>query len=180
MSIAMMIGGTRMPAKTELGAEEAAKWKAFRKYLENIKRHEDLEAAPNLFNDYLAYAVAFGLERTWVNTFSRISTTPIPYWYYPRYMGGPWSGGYRGGRPVDMRSPDVRSQLAGQGLSLDNMAGGISGGLNSMSDGLVSMLNTASSTLTSSPSSSSSGGGGFSGGFSGGGGGGGGGSAGFG
>lgn len=181
VGIAAMIAGPRMPAKTEVGAEEAAKWKAFREYLKNIQRYADVDQAVEQFNDYLPYAVAFGLERTWTSHFSRVSATPVPYWYYPRYAGGPWSRGYRYGEPmVDMRSPDIRSQLARPGASLDGMAGGVSTSLNSMSAGLFTMLNTASSTMNSRPSSSSSGGGGFSGGFSGGGGGGGGGSAGFG
>ncbi len=179
VAVVMMIAGSRMPAKTEKGSEESAKWNAFRNYLKNIRDYTDLTEATDQFNDYFPYAVAFGLERSWVNTFSRVASTPIPYWYYPRYMGGPWSHGYRGGSPVDMRSPDIRSQLAGSGGSLNDMSRGISGGLNQMSSGLVSMLNNASSTMNSRPSSSS-GGGGFSGGFSGGGGGGGGGSAGFG
>ncbi len=187
VSIALLIAAGRMPAKTAKGAEEAAKWRAFREYLRNIRRYTDLEQATELFNDYLPYAVAFGLERTWVNHFSQVPATPIPYWYYPVYLGGPWRRGYhRGERMIDMRNPDIRSQLARPGFSLDNMAQGISGGLNQMSSGLFGMLNSAATTFTSRPASTGSsgswsgGGGGWSGGFSGGGGGGGGGSAGFG
>jgi len=187
VAVALLIAAGRMPAKTAKGAEEAAKWKAFRQYLRNIRKYTDLEQATDLFNEYLPYAVAFGLERTWVNTFSRVPATPIPYWYYPVYRGGPWRGGYRRGQPmVDMRSPDIHSQLARPGMSLDGMAGGMFGSLNDMSNGLFSMLDSASRTFSSRPASSGSsgswsgGGGGWSGGFSGGGGGGGGGSAGFG
>lgn len=184
IAISILSIATSMPAKTAQGAEESAKWRAFREYLSNIKKYTDVEQATDLFNKYFPYAVAFGLERAWVNTFSRIAETPIPYWYYPTYMGGPWRGGYQRGMPtVDMRNPDIRSQLARPG-GLDGMSGNLSSGLNAMSAGLVGMLNSASSTFTSQPSSSgtsgswSGGGGGFSGGgFSGGGGGG---SAGFG
>lgn len=179
VGVIMLIAASRMPAKTEQGAIEAARWCAFRDYLRNIQHYTDLEQATDQFNDYLPYAVAFGLERAWVSTFSRVPGTPIPYWYYPRYMGGPWDRGYyRGGPIVDMRNPDIRSQLARPGASLDGLAGGAFSGLNQMSTGLFTMLDSASSTFSSQPSSSS--GGGFSGGFSGGGGGGGGGSAGFG
>lgn len=181
VGVVMMIAGPRMPAKTAKGAEEAAKWRAFRNYLQNVRQYADIEAATDQFNDYLPYAIAFGLERTWVNQFSQIEATPIPYWYYPRYVGGPWARGYTFGEPlVDVRSPDIRSQLARPGGSLDGMASNLNTGLNAMSAGLFTMLNSASSTLVSRPSSSGGGGGGFSGGFSGGGGGGGGGSAGFG
>ncbi len=179
VALVILVAASRMPAKTAKGAEEAAKWRAFREYLRNIRRYTDVEQATDLFNEYLPYAVAFGLERAWVQTFSRVPATPIPYWYYPCYLGGPWGQGYRHGAPVvDMRNPDIRSQLARPGSSLDGLASGAFGGLNQMSDGLFGMLNNASSTLNSRPSSSSSGG--FSGGFSGGGGGGDGGGAGFG
>jgi len=185
VGLVMLIAGPRMPAKTAKGAEEAAKWRAFKTYLQNVRQYADLEAATDQFNDYLPYAIAFGLERTWVNQFTQVESTPIPYWYYPRHIGGPWARGYTYGEPlVDMRSPDIRGQLARPGGSLDGMASNLNAGLNAMSAGLFTMLNSASSTLTSRPSSSGGGnggfGGGFSGGFSGGGGGGGGGSAGFG
>ncbi len=181
VGLVMLIAGPQMPAKTVKGAEEAAKWRAFRNYLQNIRQYTDIEKVTDQFNEYLPYAIAFGLERTWVNQFTRVESTPIPYWYYPRHMGGPWARGYVYGQPlVDMRSPDIRSQLARPGASLDGMASNIGSSLNAMSAGLFTMLNSASSTLTSRPSSSGGGGGGFSGGFSGGGGGGGGGSAGFG
>jgi len=184
IAISLLIVAPRMPVKTAAGAEATAKWKAFREYLTNLRQYTDVEQATDLFNQYLPYAVAFGLERAWINQFSRVAATPIPYWYYPVYMGGPWRRGYhRGDTVIDMRQPDIRSQLARPG-GLEGMNANLSSGLNSMSAGLVGMLNNASTTFTSRPSSSGSsgswsgGGGSFSGGgFSGGGGGG---SAGFG
>lgn len=180
LGVVILVTGRSMPAKTARGAEEAAKWRAFREYLSNLKAYARVEDAVEQFNDYLPYAVAFGLERTWTRHFEGLESAPIPYWYYPRYMGGPWSRGYRYGEPVvDVRNPDMRGQLARPGASLDGMAGQVTTSLNAMTGGLFTMLNSASSTMSSQPSSSG-GGGGFSGGFSGGGGGGGGGGAGFG
>jgi uncharacterized membrane protein YgcG len=180
--LAVLVGGRFMPAKTRQGAEEAAKWDAFREYLRNLDRYEQVEAAANRFDDYLPYAVAFGLERSWMRRFSQLEQVPIPTWYYPTYLGGPYRGGYHPGTPVERgsgmgTSPD---------FSLDNMSGDLSASLNSMSAGLTSMLDSASQVITSQPQSSgssgrwSSGGSGWSGGGFSGGGSSGGGSAGFG
>ncbi len=82
-ALLMMIASRHMPKKTAKGTEAAAKWNAFKQYLKNIERYADLEQSSEIFADYLAYAVAFGLERTWIRKFSSVPTTPIPRWYYP-------------------------------------------------------------------------------------------------
>ncbi len=168
VSLAAVIASRAMPAKTRKGSEESAKWKAFRTYIKQIDSYSSLEGAADQFDRYLPFAIAFGLENSWISKFSRVDTTPIPIWYYP--MGIPYVPGQRHG----VGEGQVMGGL--QGPSLQRMSDGFAGGLQSMSDGLVSMLNTTSSVLRSMPSSDSgsSGGGGFSsGGFSGGGGGGG-------
>lgn len=181
--VAMLIGGTHMPAKTRKGAEEAAKWRAFRHYMENLRQYQDIAGVTDKFAEYLPYAIVFGLDRSWIRQFASLRDVAVPYpgWYYPRYMGGRFSRGYTPGTPLpsagDLRPGELVS--AGGG-GLNDIAGGISNSLSSISDGLTSMLNSAGRTLNSRPSSSSSGGGGWSGGGSFGGGGGGGGSRGFG
>jgi uncharacterized membrane protein len=188
-SIVLLAVSRVMPAKTRKGAGEAAKWNAFRTYLRGTERYADLESVTDQFDRYLPFAIAFGLERTWIGKFSRIESTPMPPWYIPlgmpRYrtgvpgtLGGHMTaGGSSGGR-------DLRGQAAKPAPSLDGMSDQLFGGLSSMSSGLFSMLNSTSRTFTSVPHSSSSGGGFSGGGFSGGGfsggGGGGGGGAGFG
>ena len=188
-AVALIIAGQVMPAKTRQGAEETAKWKAFRRYLREIERHTDLEEATDQFDRYLPFAIAFGLERSWISKFASVPTTPIPYWYHPVWLGHP-RGGYAtpSGSAQSGGAGGARVPIGGAGgaraPSLDSMSRGMSTGLSTMSAGLASMLNTASSTLVSRPQSSGSGGGGGGGGWSGGGfssgGGGGGGSAGFG
>lgn len=169
--LALLLAARHMPSKTAKGTEAAAKWQAFKNYLKNIEDYTDLEQAANVFDKYLAYAIAFGLERTWISKFSTIPTTPIPGWYvpypipggygtYPRPVGGgigspPISGGGSGG---EMPRP-----------SLEGLSGGLTGGLSAMSAGLTRMLNSTSTVMKSTPPSTSSSGGGFSsGGFSGG------------
>ena len=170
--VGLLIASRYMPRKTDLGARTAAQFEAFKRYLGNIQKYTDVENARDQFEKYLPYAIAFGLEKSWVLNFSRTDTPmPLPTWYHPYYPTTTQSGGRRGSaRPVPG---------GGAGApSLDDAAGRVFGGLESMSTGLFTMLDQAASTFTSAPSSSGSGGGG-GGGFSGGGGGGGG-SSGFG
>ena len=173
--IFLLIASRHMPRKTDKGVEAAAKWNAFKQYLKNIEQYADLEQSGEIFADYLGYAVAFGLERTWIRKFSSVPATPIPRWYFP-YYGGLY-GGY--GRSQAGRSGAGSSVPA---PSLEGMSGGLAGGLAGMSGGLTRMLNSTSTVLKSKPPSTSSGGSGssFSGGFGGGFSAGGGGSAGFG
>ncbi|MEM7332808.1 MAG: DUF2207 domain-containing protein [Chloroflexota bacterium] len=176
---AMLIYVSRhMPRKTRKGAEEAAKWDAFKNYLQRIEKLEDIEQATEKFEKYLAYATAFGIERSWIRKFARIPHTPPPPWYYPYST----RGGYGYGRSTSSSGPIGGGE--GGRPSLEGMSGNLAGGLSSMSSGLTRMLNSSSRVMKSTPPSQSSGGssGGFSGGFSGGGGfsSGGGGSAGFG
>jgi uncharacterized membrane protein len=160
-AVALLIAGQAMPAKTQKGAEAAGRWRAFKRYLQEIERYTDLETATELFERYLPYAIAFNLERTWVRKFARVKTTPIPGWFYPYGMPhhrrgsgtfSPTSSGEGGARP-----------------SVQDMSDGLAGGLQGMSDSLVGMFNSVGKTFTSAPSSSGSGGGFSGGGFSGGG-----------
>jgi len=150
-----------MPVKTRKGADASARWNAFKRYLKEIENYSDLETAKDLFERYLPYAIAFNLERRWVNKFAKIEAMPIPTWYFPYWMYGPsshhGSGGYTGGGEGGPRP------------SVQNMSDGMAGSFQRMSDGMVNMFNSVGSTMTSAPSSSGSGGGFSGGGFSGGG-----------
>lgn len=186
--LSLLLVSYHMPRKTATGTEETAKWRAFKKYLQNIEDYSDLESIKDKFAQYLPYATAFGLEQRFIRLFSAVDT-PAPTWWgpvlpYPRgYYGGgvgrPSGGGPTGGPP---------GPLAGEsgGLpSLSSAGSSLGSSLAGMSSGLGSLLSSASSTMTSRPqpqtsSSGGWGGGGFSGGGSFGGGGGGGGSRGFG
>ncbi len=174
VGLVITAAGSAMPVKTRSGSEAAAAWLAFKRYLSNISRYTKVEEATDQFDKYLPYAIAFGIERSWINRFARIDTVPVPGWYYPYGWGrsyGPHStmGGGIG-------------NLGGSGgvPSVQGMSDGLAGSLQSMSSGLTSMLNSASSTFSSAPQSSGHGGGGWGGGGFSGGGGGGGGSRGFG
>jgi hypothetical protein len=189
-----------MPRKTYEGAETAAKWRAFKRYLDNLDDNRATEGASQLFEKYLPYAVAFGIERTWVAKFADAGAPP-PEWYggtgeswtgsgsgrtYRRHRGGwggwttfPSAGGGGQGGEFNMPGfPNVQDASDSAGKSLQQMSGGLFD--------LFDLAGSAFESFGSSSSRSGSGGsrhGGFSGGgrsHGGGGGGGGGGSRGFG
>jgi uncharacterized membrane protein len=161
-AVAVLIGGQHMPHKTRQGAEAAAIWRGFKNYLAQLDKYQ-LPESGALFEQYLPYAVAFGLERSVIRKFLTVPT-PMPTWYMPHHphLGSSLSGA----SPI--------SPLGKEGpASVQQMSNSMAGSIQGMSDGLIAMVNSASRTFTSQPSSSSSGG------FSGGGVGGGGGSRGF-
>lgn len=202
-----IIGGkvaTNMPRKTMKGAEAAAKWQAFQRYLEDIEQHENLEESQTIFDRYLPYATAFGLENSWIMKFAQTST-PMPGWFGgPMVLGGPGQSRHprrgRGGvwiYPTGGGGREYRDGGDGSGgpggggmPDLQDMSDSAAGGLQGGSDGIFDMLGTAADIFGGGGSSRGggsfggwSGGGGGFGGFSGGGGfggGGGGGSRGFG
>jgi hypothetical protein len=175
VGIVVSISGSFMPVKTRQGAEAASAWLAFKRYLSNLERYTKVQEATDQFDKYLPYAIAFGVERSWINRFARVDTVPIPGWYFPYGWGRPYYQGHGG---------TTMSSGAGQGglnmPSVQGMSDGLAGSLQGMSAGLSSMLNSAASTFRSVPQSSGRGGGGWGGGGFSGGGGGGGGSRGFG
>ncbi|MGI8484679.1 MAG: DUF2207 family protein, partial [Thermomicrobiales bacterium] len=83
-----------MPRKTLAGAESAAKWRAFKKYLQDIEKYEKLDESTAIFGKYLPYAVAFGLESSWGAKFAQVDT-PMPDWFGGNWAGSanPWTGG---------------------------------------------------------------------------------------
>lgn len=194
VGVLLMATAGAMPKKTEKGAESAAKWLAFKRYLEEIERYDSVEQARTIANRYLPYAVAFGLERAWVRKFASVGA-PAPEWYgtggnwprrtyYPRsYRMGRAGGGVGGGGGVglpDLNMPNPQQMSDSLGRSLQDVSGGLMGLFNDA----ASAFNTYPPPPKSSGSSRTSSGwsGGRGGGFSGGGsrgGGGGGGSRGF-
>ena len=177
-----------MPRKTDVGAELAARWQAFKSYLRDIDRYSDLEEQKELWDRWLPYAIAFGVDKQYIRKFEAVDA-PAPGWYIPHpTMYGPYRRWYYGpgpvGRPlrpdgaggrVGGETPGTPSGPPGGGLGggLGDVSRGLGSSLTGMSAGLGALLTSTSATMTSRPSSSSTAGGGWSGGgggFSGGGG----------
>ncbi len=108
-----------MPRKTQAGAEAAAKWAAFRRYLDDIEKYEQLAESKAIFDRNLPYAVAFGLQESWVGKFARVQA-PTPGWF----EGLP--GGGFGGDIFDSNPTSRRRRSRGGGTTW--MGGGGFGG----------------------------------------------------
>jgi uncharacterized membrane protein YgcG len=185
-ALGLVILGRYMPRKSQKGAEEAAKWLAFKRYMENIEKYTQVAEVKEIFDRYLPYAIAFGLEDEWIKAFSRVETAPPP-WFYPGPYLGPRPRRYIWWQPLPAGGAGPVSPVPeGGGMgppSLGDLSRGMGGSLSAMSVGMGAMLTSAAATLTSRPApqagrgvwsgsgGSWSGGGGFSGGgWSGGGG----------
>lgn len=192
VAVAALKVGPHMPRRTRAGLVEALRWRAFGRHLSDVRTR-----SPEELTRYLPYAVALGVDRSWLENFAAVGRPASQLvgsnggpaiivgpggWGFPGSysggFGGPWVGGPTHG---DIGRGDGGGSVAsdgggGSGNPLDNASGGAAGGLNSASGALADLLNAASEAL------SSGGGGGWSGGGGdfGGGGGSGGGSAGFG
>ncbi|MCY3993249.1 MAG: DUF2207 domain-containing protein [Caldilineaceae bacterium] len=186
-----------MPRKTDAGAELAARWQAFKRYLRNIDRYSDLEEQKELWDRWLPFAIAFGVDSQYIRKFETVDA-PAPGWYIPDpTLYGPYRRWYYGPGPVGqpLRPAGGGARVGGEtpgmpvgapsggglGGGLGDVSRGLGSSLAGMSAGLGAMLTSTGATMASRPGSSStagggwSGGGGFSGGGFGGGGGGGGG-----
>jgi len=99
-----------MPQKTVAGAESAAKWRAFRSYLDDVDDQKDLAESRAIFEQYLPYAVGLGLAESWTQKFAHIPVQS-PQWY----GGGPLGGG--GGTVIigDPFRPGSRRRQGRQG-----------------------------------------------------------------
>lgn len=199
--VLMIIGNrvaTAMPRKTLKGAEAAAKWRAFKRYLEDIENRSNLAESQGIFEKYLPYATAFGLEESWIHKFERAGTA-MPQWFGgagPVLMpqGGGYGRGYRRGPGGVIILPGGGSASAGGGRGdagggtggtgggfdipgMQDMSDSAGRGLQGGSDSILDMLGTAAKVFGGSGGrggggsfGSWGGGGGGFGGFSGGGG----------
>ncbi len=108
-----------MPKKTVAGAESAAKWRAFRSYLDDIDDQKDLAESRAIFETYLPYAVGLGLAESWTQKFAHIPVQS-PQWY----GGGPLGGG--GGTVIvgDPFRPGSRRRRGGGWTMIPGSPGG--------------------------------------------------------
>jgi uncharacterized membrane protein len=193
-ALAFLIIARHMPVRTRPGADMRMRVEAFKRYLQSIEKYVDLKEAKDQFEKYLPWAIAFGLEKSWIRKFAAVDA-PAPDWYYPypRHYYPHDSYGSRGsigGGGSTVESPrrgDV-SDAASRGGGLSDLEKGAAMGMAGLERNLGSMFDSVGNTFQSTPapvvssgrSRSGGGGGGWSGGGGGGGGGSGGGGGGFG
>jgi hypothetical protein len=70
--------GSFMPARSVAGARVLGKVRGFVDFLERVEKDhiERLEKTPELFEKYLPYAMALGVESKWAQAFGRITVQP--------------------------------------------------------------------------------------------------------
>jgi uncharacterized membrane protein YgcG len=153
LALGLMLVSRWMPRRTPKGATEFAKWIAFKRHLASIEKFEQLDQARELFDQYLPYAIALGLGKTWTQKFATIET-PMPRWFEmeprpthrPRRDDDPslFEGSARGESKSGGGVPSF-DQIA----SLDSLAGDALKGLDAMSDRLFEMLDSTAESLES-------------------------------
>ncbi|MCB0185980.1 MAG: DUF2207 domain-containing protein, partial [Caldilineaceae bacterium] len=158
---AMLIYVSRhMPRRTNVGVEEAQRWRAFRTYLRNLKKYGSLDDAQRILDRYFAYAVAFDVEEVVLQQAEEMgghlppwSHTPTwqpyrrPYrrMGYPQQPGGPvlLPTGQSGGGTGPAIPPVSTPSLPAERPSLSGMSRRLGRGLEDVSSGFGALLSQA-------------------------------------
>ena len=160
----LFIGVSRwMPRRTTLGIEEASRWRAFRRYLKNLKRFDDAQSAQAILDRHFPYAVALDVDEIVLRQAEKMDAR-VPVWMVPvpvdvkRATAGPQAprpltnrvrDGLRipratsGGQREARARPSLSERPAGADLSLQGLSDRLSRSLNSASRSLSSVLNAA-------------------------------------
>ncbi len=90
-ALPVFLFGFFMPARTVAGARALERLLGFEDFLDRVEsdRYKRMITSPDMFERYLPYAMAFGVERKWAAAFDGLYTEP-PSWYV-----GTWDGGFR-------------------------------------------------------------------------------------
>ena len=67
---------------TPAGEEQAARWKGFAAYLEQVSKGDAPAIRSDYFERYLAYAAIFGLGSHWAKYFQSLGGVPLPIWFH--------------------------------------------------------------------------------------------------
>jgi uncharacterized membrane protein YgcG len=123
--------GLFMPARTVKGARTREQVMGFEEFLERVEsdRYRRMVTSPQMFERFLPYAMAFGVERKWAAAFDGIYEEP-PGWFVGR-----WDRGFRPshfadtvGRMSSAASSTLASRPRSSGGSGFGGGGGFSGG----------------------------------------------------
>lgn len=96
---AWVLASRWMPQRTPKGALEAAKWRAFRRYLLNLEEYGNLAEAQQILDRYFAYGVAMNVEEVVLRDAERLQAH-TPVWTRPITVS---SGGSQPGSSPELR-----------------------------------------------------------------------------
>ena len=135
LSALVVVGfGRLMPARTEAGTRRLEEVLGFEEFLERVdrERYENVERTPEMFERFLPYAMAFGVEAKWARAFKDIYVEP-PTWYSGTNPGGFNAGSFSHSlssmstQTAGAMSSSPRSS-SGSGFSGGSSGGGGGGG----------------------------------------------------
>ncbi len=123
-----------MPARTVEGARALERVRGFEEFLRRVEgeRFERLVKTPEMFERFLPFAMAFGVERRWAKAFQDIYRDP-PQWYVG-HSSGPFNMNGFTSRLSDMSSRASSAMSSsprssgGSGFSGGSSGGGSGGG----------------------------------------------------
>lgn len=121
-TLVLILFGMVMPARTEKGARAREAALGFREFLSRVEsdRYRRMVTSPEMFERYLPYAMAFGVEDRWAAAFDDLYRDP-PDWYS--------GGGYNGFRASNFTSRmSSMSTSAGSTMSSSPSSSGSGGG----------------------------------------------------
>ena len=124
--VILLIFAAIMPARTLEGARAREAALGFKEFLSRVEedRFKRMITSPELFEKYLPYAMAFGVEEKWANAFKDIYREP-PQWY----TGG--TGPFNAGsfsHSISSMSSAAASSMSSSPSSSGSGGGGSSGG----------------------------------------------------
>lgn len=146
------------PRKSLKGAETAAKWKAFGRYLKQMEKEMPQQERLALFDEYLPWAIVLGFDKS---SWGKWMKDDDDYrWGSRQYR--PWDPTWQHqyGNQAFGRGRADRDSGSGSSFDMQGMSNRGMSGLNAANISMFAMLNSASSTFASGSSSSSGSGGG--------------------
>jgi hypothetical protein len=121
-AVVLFVFGSVMPARTEKGARAREAALGFREFLSRVEseRYRRMVTSPEMFERFLPYAMAFGVEDRWASAFDDLYREP-PEWYS--------GSGYNNFRASSFTSRmSTLSSSAGSTMSSSPSSSGSSGG----------------------------------------------------
>ena len=99
-ALPVLLFGLIMPARTVRGTRVLERVLGFEEFLDRVEsdRSERMVKTPEMFEEFLPYAMAFGVEKKWAAAFESLYTEP------PDRYSGTWDGRFRTIHLVDSMS----------------------------------------------------------------------------
>ena len=81
LAFALLIYAGTYSVLTLAGEEQAARWRGFGEYLQQVSKGREPAIRPDYFERYLAYAPLFGLGAVWAKYFEKLGGVSLPVWF---------------------------------------------------------------------------------------------------